>query len=177
MDLLKKITTKTVGFTQASLQEFVFKNLQQGESAPLYRIAGVVSDIRPGVSDYGAYAKFIGQFVATTKDGRQCSSGVALLPQALSDLLQGVVQQAKEKNQSVDFAAEIGVMRSAASATGYEFTSAPLMDFVASDRLAKLLGSVGMAPQLAHTNRPDPLESDAEKTARNANGNKVKKAA
>jgi len=165
MELIKKITSKTVGYDKPYLQTLFGTTLaKDGDTIAAYKVVGIVSDIRPGQSDFGPYAKFIGEFVCTTENGEQFQSGTALLPTTIADLLQGAVMQAREKQQSVEFGCAIGVKRDSTSATGYVFTAQPLMEFKSSDRMGNLLHKLGMQPALTALpgGRKDEMDPDVK---------------
>jgi len=174
---LSKITTKDCGFSKTSIQKLL-SDLDDGDEVDLYKVAGIVSDARPGQSSMGEFVKFIGEFVATRTDGKgSFSSGVAIFPKVAENLLFGHVRQSTEQNQSLEFSALVRAKKDETSAVGYTFTIQPLTELRASDRLANLLqrsqmqvanGSAAPALEAPQESEPDPAParaSAAKKTA------------
>src|SRR5271157_1737328 len=102
----RKITTKAMGYSKTDLLKACLAD--EENEIPLYKIAGIVSDIRAGQTDLGPFAKFIGEFRAERTDGAKVvQSGVAILPRMLEELLLGAIQQAMQGGGSLEFAAQI----------------------------------------------------------------------
>ena len=152
MNTLKKISPKTLDI---DLKGFV-KNNTDGAVQKLYTIVGQVTGTKTGVSNYGEWLMFKGQFIVTKTDtGEVSTAPVAALPKFITEQLEPLVVQAN--GQPVEFAFEISVKRREDVAIGYEYLAKSLIEQRVSDPLLALMERAGVkVPQLAA-----PAETEA----------------
>ncbi len=125
MKLSKKITAKELlGKTSV----FVRENVDVGETAKLYAVAGIAKGIETGVSTFGEWVAFVGQFEATIyHSGEIVRAPKAFVPEPLCTMLMGGLEQ----NDSIEFAFEVGVTRSEDDDDGkvsFEYNVHPLTE-------------------------------------------------
>jgi hypothetical protein len=127
LQLVKKITTKIiVGKKLAKLEE----------KTRLYSIIGIVSGLKSGESNYGAWTALIGRFEARREsDGQIFSATMALLPEVAGD----PVISAVRSSQGDDI--EFGLIISAEptlSAPGYVYDIQTVIPAGRHDALSNL---------------------------------------
>jgi hypothetical protein len=139
---LKKITPKTLGYDKKAIVSLLEK-VADGESVPLYKVAGSVTGMTAGTSTYGDWLKFKGEFSVILADGRAFDSNSALFPAFLTDRLAPVVKGAN--GDAVEFAFSIFAKRRDDLAIGYEYTARSLVDVAPTDTAKRLQGFLQLA--------------------------------
>lgn len=152
MEILRKITIKTCGnFSIARIKEVIAAaRLEDGQSAPLLRIAGQSTGAKTGQTDKGQFTKLLGSFIGTDMTtGALYQSGQCILPEFIG----GTLGSALMGGESVRFAFQIEARRKDNAITGYEFVIKPLIDTKPTDAMAELMSLAGIkvpdAPALA----------------------------
>lgn len=130
---LRKITTKTVGFTLDAVREALGKN----KETRLYSVIGVVTGARPGVTDKGEFLTLMGDFKATNLvTGEVFVSGKAILPGFVGDPIG--MAALKPNADGVQFALTIGAEVDAKSVAGFQYTAESLLPPSPHSPLAQL---------------------------------------
>lgn len=142
--LLRKITNKTVLGKD-------FLEAKPKEPMNLYTLMGVISGYQSGQSEYGAFVKFKGDFVAEVHMTNQSYRAPScIVPVPMDDVLAGMYDKAVAdmvdpetgempagKRPQVQFAVEIGY-KPGDTPTGYEWTVTPLMEMQENDAITNL---------------------------------------
>lgn len=157
MEMLRKITIKTVGFDAKTIKATV----DEQDKAALIRVAGIVNAAKPGQTDKGEFLALIGEFSALNlQTGEQFSSGKCILPNFIADQFGAVLQQ----HGTAEFGLEIGAKKDDSAVTGYTFTVRPLVESKSSNRMQELIQTISAeAPALP---APSAKPSAAKKKAR-----------
>ena len=133
MEILKKITARTVGCKTEPGQSFI--------------LFGRVSRVTNGSSQYGEFLVYRGQFQAMNEQTKEeFTSTQAIAPAVGEDMVYNAVRAAQEddKNATVDIAmrfATVEVDRTKAP-MGYEWRCKPLLEPVADDPVTRLRATV-----------------------------------
>lgn len=109
-------------------------------SQELYTLIGVCNGVKTGESTYGPWTSFLGTFEAIrTDNGKRFQSGRVFIPEPVSSMTAAQLAdaQSEDKAATVAFAFAIG-RKKAKTATGYEYTTKPLVKLAANDPLAGL---------------------------------------
>ena len=141
MEILRKLTLKNAAASVADIKKAVAK-VDNGQSVPLLKVAGVVAGFKADQSDKGEYLLLLGEFFGLNLlDGSQYSSTKAILPNFIAENFIPVLRQ----NGTVEFSIEIGAKRDDSSMTGYTFIAKPLREAEASTKLASLAATLGVS--------------------------------
>ena len=135
--LIGKIPTRVVEIksTDDSGAEKIEKVLR-GIEQPLMRVIGLATGVKTGITNFGTWFAFTGQFQATNiLTGELARSANLFLPESVTELLVPTVKAAGETG--VEFAFDIGV-RPFNNAQGYEYTVNHLIAVQESDPLQAL---------------------------------------
>jgi hypothetical protein len=183
MKAIAKISAKSIG---VNVEMEIGKDAK-GKDTPvaksnehnkfLFRVLGMASGMKTGVSTYGEWVAFMGQFEATViETGEVFRAGKLFLPPIASNLLQGAVN-----GSPVEFGFDVGVTPAPNSATGYEWTVTPILEVSESDPVKLLANKLtANAPALpaptkpagtpdpAPAPTPAPAPADAESKASNS---------
>jgi len=144
--LLRKLTTKTLGYDKRQLQTLANIAIEQGlESVHIYNLAGRAKRTQRGESDYGPWCAFKGEFIATLPDGGEYRSPKCFIPEPFGDMMASHVEQTDDNGElqyvQTDFAIEVHV-KPADTAAGYEYHVVPLLKAQESDELLHLRGEM-----------------------------------
>lgn len=158
MKLLKKISIGTVNGVRGGLKDIKGRVL-------VITIAGLANSYKEKTSEtMGVSYAFIGEFRAINKDGEECASPVAYLPEPAQGMLKAQLDSV-EKGTTVEFGFQFYAVEDETAIKGYAFECVPLMEArksTAMDALTARIGfdsaGVGGAPALGH----DGGGSDAE---------------
>lgn len=152
MKLLKKITAKDVLGPVIAL----VKELKIGVLTDAYAVAGIAKGYETGVSTYGEWVRFSGDFQATNYlTGEVCRAAKAHVPEVLQDAimvglgeLEGVIQSTPggnitkyQLNQPIEFAFKVAIRRNENNEDGsisYEYVTTPLVEMAENDSLSHL---------------------------------------
>jgi hypothetical protein len=155
MQLLRKISARTVYGSKGAVLEAVFKD--KTKPHPLYRIVGICTGTRTGQSIEGEtdgaikrkpqpgdkmrdWTALLGNFEAVNAlTGEVFRSGVCFLPNYVADLVAG---QLTGDVDNVRFAFDITAQYAEESATSYVYAATPLIAPKPDDPLAILTGSI-----------------------------------
>jgi hypothetical protein len=111
----------------------------------LCAIIGRADSLSMGESDYGAYAKFHGQFEGKNLlTGETLMAGNCILPPVAEALTLAAVAEAQrnDKNAAINIAFVVGVLDRPLSAVGYEFDVKVLTTATVVDPLAALRAEI-----------------------------------
>lgn len=146
MELIRKITIRTVGVSKADIKAKV-KDAEGG--VPLVRIVGETVEAKVGQTDKGQFIRLLGDFVAINEStGKRYQSAQCILPTFVSEPLAAALKM----SQSVSFALLIGAKADDDSITGYVFTVESLTKAEPTDKMRRLLSVAGIEEAAA----PEP---------------------
>ena len=147
MKIARKISTKTLGFTMATLKE-ILDNLKDGESAMLYSVAGIARDTQQGESQYGPWLAFKGEFVAKLagKD-ETIRSPKAFFPSPFDGMLENAISAAQEDGtkRPVEFGVQVFIKKDNSVQAGYTYVVQPVVKVKEADALNSLLETIETA--------------------------------
>lgn len=119
INTLKKISTKTMGFTSSKQMREVAAT-GKGAAVPLYRVIGIGSGVKRGVSDFGEWSALTGMFEATNiHTGEVFSAAVCFLPRYAQEIIEGAL--AGNPDNTVQLACDVCVQESDIE-IGFEYT-------------------------------------------------------
>lgn len=189
MQLLKKLTISTLGFSKGQINAALRPLVEAHEKAmvaakekndqekiialeaerirvPLANIVGSSSAAQPGQTANGDFIKFAGDFAATKVDTGEivATSGICILPQFIAVQL----AEALKTSESIEFALRVFAEYNAKSVTGYVFVVETLQEPKVTDRMSKLLALASNAqpaaleaPKAQETSTPAPAPEAA----------------
>lgn len=152
MKLLKKITAKDVLGPVLD----VVKAMKVSTQQECYAVAGIARGYETGMSNYGEWVRFVGDFQAVNYlTGEEMRGAKAHIPDVLKDAilagigeLEGVVQSTPAGNitkytleSPIEFAFKVEIARKEDNEDGsvsYEYITSPLTEMAANDGLAHL---------------------------------------
>lgn len=140
MQLLRKISPKTVYGDKTDILEAVMKTRDKPEHIPIMRVWGIGNGTRRGENEEDpkgrGWVAILGTFRAVSyKTGEEFESGVCFLPNYVADLVAGKMIG---EVAAVHFAFDITVIFDKESATSYTYGATPLLQPEADDPLAKM---------------------------------------
>jgi hypothetical protein len=162
-NLLRKITTRTLGYGKRELQAAV-KAVEESseESAHLYNLAGRAKRTERGESNFGPWCAFKGEFLAVLPDQTEYRSPKCFIPEPFGDMMESHVEQVDENGElryvQTDFAIEVHVVP-AENAVGYEYKVIPIMKAQEGDELLHLRSEMDKHKPKA---LPAPKKEDAK---------------
>lgn len=175
MQILRKLTIKTCGdFTIARIKKVLQdaagyeadgkpKDIPDGTSVDLLKIAGEVTRAKSGQTDKGEFTRLDGSFVGTDlTTGELYQSGACILPQFIGAQLGAAVLGAN--GGTVEFAFKVAAKAKANTITGYEFAVHPLMDSKPSDSMQRLMALAGIEKKAPALPAPDAPKADESKS-------------
>ena len=122
MVIVKKITVKNVGPKPSSK-----------EKTDLINVAGIITGVAHGESQYGPWTKLLGSFKARNLETDEVfASGTCILPAIANDILVGTFQ-----GEPLEFAVQISSVP-AETPTGYEYRVSPLVEVEESESMKQL---------------------------------------
>lgn len=144
MELKKKISAKTiVGKVKALLPKDEKGAIKNGEAVALMRVYGICSGIKTGVSTFGEWIAFTGNFKAVRlSDGEVFAGSQLFVPDVVTELLGPVVRAAQ--GADVEFAFDIDA-QGTETEVGYEYLVKPLMKIEESAPLLALEARLNLA--------------------------------
>ena len=149
MELLKKITSKSVMGGKVEKPD---------EHIDLYTVYGIATGVRTGESTFGPWNSLTGSFEAVrVGDGEVFASSQCFLPEPMNGIIAGQLGQ-DESPQGIQFAVMVGV-KPADTATGYEYTTSPLMKPSENDALSSMRDIVKALPAASKKQLPAPLKT------------------
>lgn len=123
---------------------------------PLCRIMGYATTAKPGVSEFGEFIKFGGQFRGTNlATGEQTDAPQCILPNFIGEGLFAAIQN-PARNGPVQFAIEVGAKYDDTAIAKYVFIVNDLMPKTEHDPLAMLETSVNTGKPLGALSAPAP---------------------
>lgn len=122
VQVVKRISSKSVGFSQIELNKLVAEN---PEGVKLYSVAGCANGLRSGEGAYGPWEALVGSFIAIRNDGTEFTSIQCFLPDPFHDVICNKVRtlSPEDPNSSVQFIIEVGVRPGTKPGVAYEFTA------------------------------------------------------
>lgn len=181
MKLLKKITAKDVlGPVLAVVKAMEIDTMKEA-----YAVAGIATGYETGISTYGEWVRFIGDFQATNYvTGEICRAEKAHVPDVLQSAilsgigeLEGVVSSSEGGNitkykleQPIEFAFKVDITRNADKEDGavsYEYITTPLTVMAENDSLSHLTNLLP-APGSVSTSTEAPPKKAAKKSGKKA---------
>ncbi len=176
MQILRKLTIKTCGdFTIAKIRKTLQdaagyegdkpKDIPDGLTVDLIKIAGESTGAATGQTDKGSYTKLSGSFVGTDMTtGELYQSGQCILPEFIGSQLGAAL--VNNAGQAVNFAFLIQAKAKANAVTGYEFAIKPLIETKPTDSMARLMALAGIevkpAEKLEAPKSEEPAPAPAE---------------
>lgn len=171
MQILRKLTIKTCGdFTIAKIRKHLQdaagyeadgkpKEIPDGLSVDLIKIAGESTGAATGQTDKGSFTKLTGSFVGTDlTTGELYQSGQCILPEFIGSQLGAALLN--NQGQAVNFAFLIAAKYKANAVTGYEFAIKPLIETKPTDSMARLMALAGIEAKPAEKlEAPKPEDS------------------
>jgi hypothetical protein len=158
--LLKKIAASDLLGPVAKL---VKDTMEVGETRNAFAVAGVCNKIEEGVSQYGEWVRFLGDFNAINYfTGENFRSAKTHVPKVLEDVLirdlQGLKGSVKELQNStvtdltteIEFAFVVALKRCEDDAKGgvqYEYVTTPKTEVKANDRISHLTALIAEPPE------------------------------
>lgn len=158
--ILKKISIAAVN----KLPKGGFKGIT-GEVFVM-RILGVCRAVEVVTSPYGEAIKLKGEFRATGQDGAESVSGVCYLPDVLTDMIAGAVENAE--GRPVEFAFDIFALPDETSTVGYVYDVRSLTQMEPTDAIKRLASNLP-APALP---APTPVPEQQVLPGTEAQGDK-----
>jgi len=156
--IIRRLTLRTAGLTKS----FIQKNLPEGGSMPLLRIAGETTEAKVGQTDKGEYIRLLGNFFAQNMtNNEQFQSAQCILPTFISEPLAAALRV----SQSVDFALEIHATEDADSAVGYVFSVKSLQQAEPTDKMKRLMLAAGIkdTPAKEEPAKEEPAKVEGKK--------------
>lgn len=160
MELLSKLTVKQVAGTIKFKALVEFDNANPGGVMPVCMLYGQATGMKGGVSEYGEFVRFLGNFRGVNAEtGEVFHSGSLILPRTAENLLVGVLNTGAT---NVTFAFKIGIRFEEEAATKYVYVIEPMTDSGESDPLRELEDKIkGALPALA---APAPAPAPVKKS-------------
>lgn len=139
----KKISTQTMGLNTPELETVAAAG--KGKSVPVLRVWGIVSDIKPGVSQYGPFIRFNGTIAAINLiTGDEARSSSLLLPGLAEGVVKSLFDKASKDGGSAQIGIEISVEEnvSAKGGTKFKYIVKPLFEYKGDDALSEMAKSL-----------------------------------
>jgi hypothetical protein len=161
MELKKKLSAKTiVGKVKPLLPKNDKGEIINESPVALMRVYGICNGIKSGVSTFGEWIAFTGNFKAIRlSDGEVFAGGQLFVPDVVTELLGPVVRAAQ--GADVEFAFDIGA-QGTETEVGYEYMVNPLMKIEESAPLLALEARLNLAALPAPTSAPAPAPEAAK---------------
>lgn len=143
LNLQKKISVaKVAGKVTAK------RILEAGGNLKLATFAGIATDIKSGVSDFGEWEALSGQFRAINAEtGEVFDSAVCFLPDVALNLVKA---QLAGGAKAVEFAFEVSAVEDESVSVGYSYRASPLLEVSEDDPMQRLMAKVPtFAPALS----------------------------
>lgn len=169
MEIVRKLTIRTCGFTKTAIQAALLaampkgaKELPNGTTVALCKMVGVSTGAKTGQSENGTFVKLLGEFHGVNlQDGTMVQSGVCILPNFISETMAAALNVSPQ----VKFALQIDAVAKSESATGYEFSVKPLIEAAPSNEMLALLKSAGVqagVPKIGANAAAGEADTDGE---------------
>ena len=137
MQFPKKINTQSVGLALAQL-EGIAKEADP-KAVPVMRVWGMVHAKTPGVSQFGSYIKFSGEFGALNLvNGEEFRSQNLLLPQVGEAVVNSLFERAAKDGGVAEVGLDVCVEfnNSAKGGTKFRYVVKPIVEFKGDDALS-----------------------------------------
>lgn len=135
----KKITTQTMGLKPAELETIAQE--RSGTQVPVLRVWGIVSGAKGGVSQFGNFIAFSGEFGALNLiTGDEARSQTLLLPSVAEGVVASLFVKASKDGGSAQIGIEVAVEEnlSAKGGTKFRYIVKPLFEYKGDDAMAEL---------------------------------------
>lgn len=147
MEVVKKITLKKCC---GNLKAIVRDRMKAGETLPVLRVIGQVTNASIETSDLGEYVRLRGQFKAINLlDQSEYTSAACILPDVASYPVYHQMQVPGDDGQTpkvLEFAYDMTIKEDESSAVGYEHGCTPLIETTQDDPLERLSASLPKLP-------------------------------
>lgn len=182
-ELQRKITVKGCGWGKDEIMAVltkapaevvegkITKPAEYHSSVDLVKVVGVVGAAKPGSTEVGdkisEYLKLIGDFTAVNLSSGEMFRAPTCI---LSDVVSGPIKAALDAGaDEVQFAVMISAKYDSKAATGYVFSTKPLLEVKPTDKMTALLEAAGVssAPRLEN-NPTDPQGGESAPDAGDA---------
>ena len=171
-NFVKKLSVREMFGSAVEIKKSAVGLAADGDTLSLFRIVGLVSNVRRVETQYGESHGLRGEFIATTSAGERFAAMEAFLPDFATQLVMGALNAAKfaaenKGDVTVEIALDIGLKRVDKLAIGYEYTVTPVTPLQTSSPLERLMRQAEetkplaiAAPASAAT--PEPAEKKPE---------------
>lgn len=156
-NLVRKLSTKTIIGARIRLNE--------GEAERyLFRLAGRVTGIQTGNSDFGPWVAFKGNFQAQRADGELFAGPKCFVPEPVQSMLEDKIQSqlADGLVPSIQFGIDVYAVADDTAAVGYQFKVVPVLK--PEDETDSLLAQLNQATPLPALAAP-AVETEAKPAA------------
>ena len=176
MKLLKKLSAKDIlGPVMNTVKE-----MEVGETRECYAVAGISSGYEKGMSGYGEWTRFVGDFQATNYiTGETMRAPKAHIPEVLQSAILSGVGELDEVTEStkagninkavfssqIEFAFKVAIIRhpdDESGAISYEYITSPLTEMAPNDSLSHLTGLIAAPEAIPALDNPN--EGDKKPT-------------
>jgi len=158
--LLRKLSAKSILGARPRFAE----GDTDGARKFIYRIAGRVTGVQTGQSDFGPWAAFKGSFQAERSDGAIFAGPKAFVPEPVQSMLEDAVQSqlADGLVPSIQFGIDVYAVLDESAATGYTFAVVPILK--PADETDSLLAELNKTHALPSPDTVEPAgDPDSEK--------------
>lgn len=143
MQFLKTLSTAKLGLTVRPLE--VVAEAHKPDPISVMRVWGIVSNRKPGVSQYGSYTKFTGEFAGLNLlNGEEYRAQELLLPAIAESVVNKMFEgAAKESQNAAQISLEVTVTFNPPKTENSTYTKfvygvKPLIDFKGEDALSAM---------------------------------------
>lgn len=159
--LLRKLSSKTVLGQRPRFSD----GDENGAEKFLYRLAGRVTGIQTGTSDFGAWVAFKGNFQAERFDGQTFAGPKAFVPEPVQSMLEDAIQKqlADGLVPSIQFGIDVYAVLDESAAVGYTFRVVPILK--PADETDSLLAELNKAHALPSPETVTAPAAEAPKPA------------
>lgn len=163
---VRKLTVKSIGAQPNPKEMLEFETVSPGEVLELCTVIGRVNKIKPGVSDYGPFCRFIGLFKGVNlRTGDVYRSSACLLPKAIEEEIEAAFGM---EVSSLDFGYKIGAKYDETSAKQYIYIIQSLMAPSETDPVEMLEKSMNLIALPSPASEPTPATAAAPTPAKKA---------
>lgn len=160
VNLVRKLSTKTIIGSRIRMND--------GEDERyLFRLAGRVTGIQTGNSDFGPWVAFKGNFQAQRADGQIFAAPKCFVPEPVQSMLEDKVQSqlADGMVPSIQFGIDVYAEADDSAAVGYQFKVVPVLK--PEDETDSLLSQLNASKPLPALAAPEAdVETEAKPAAK-----------